>query len=186
MKPFSTHDLSWALRSSQKSSCMLTHVHPQALVSMVLWCYEHSWVLMSAQSLMAPCSWLLLSSHECSLLYGAKLMSVYGCSWVFNGNQEHSWLLLAAYECSWGLLGAYECSWLLISSTHEKPWAWCHGAMSTHESSRAVMSMAPWGSERSSALMSAHSTILTSAFGCTWAHMSSFGSSWALTRGHEC
>ena len=95
-----------------------------------VWC---SWVLMSAQSPMAPWSWLLFSSHECSLLYGAKLMSVYGCSWVFNSNQEHSWLLLAVHECSRGLLGAQECSWLLISSTHEKPWVWCHGARSTHK-----------------------------------------------------
>ena len=29
-------------------------------------------------------------------------------------------------------------------------------AMSTHERTRAVMSMEPWGSERSSALMGAH------------------------------
>ena len=109
---------------------------------------ERSWVLMSAHSFMAPCLWLLLSSPECSLLHGAKLMIAHGCSWVLNGDQEHSKLLLAAYECSWGLMGAHKCSWLLISSTHEKPWAWHHGAMSTHESSRADMSMVPFGYER--------------------------------------
>ena len=68
-----------------------------------------------SMSLAVPCSWLLLCSDECSLLHGTKLMSVHGCSWVFNGNQEHSCLLLAAYECSWGLFGAYECSWSLQS-----------------------------------------------------------------------
>ena len=121
---------------------------PLTLFPRVLWCHEHSWVLMSAHSFNAPWLWLLLSSPECSLLHGAKLMIAHGCSWVLNGDQEHSKLLLAAYECSWGLMGAHKCSWLLISSTHEKPWAWHHGAMSTHESSRADMSMVPWGYER--------------------------------------
>ena len=102
----------------------------------------------SAHSFIAPWLWLLLSSPECSLLHGAKLMIAHGCSWVLNGDQEHSKLLLAAYECSWGLMGAHKCSWLLISSTHEKPWAWHHGAMSTHESSIADMCMVSWGYDR--------------------------------------
>ena len=161
---------------------MCAYEHNQALMSMVLWCHERSWVLMSAHSLMVPCSWLLLSSHECSLLHGAKLRSVHGCSWVINGNQEHSWLLLAAYECSLGLMGAHEGSGLLISSTHEKPWAWRHGAMSTHGRSRAVMSMAPWGYEHSSALMSAHGTIAPYSWVLDCAHKQT----WALMGAHEC
>ena len=128
---FHAHDCSWSL--------MCAHVHQQALVSIVLWCYEHSWVLMSAQSLMAPCSWLLLSSHKWSLLYGAKLMSVYGCSWVFNGNQEHSWLLMSAHDCSLPALmrihevGAME-QWALMRA-QEQSWAWRHEALSAHQHS---------------------------------------------------
>ena len=155
-------------------------------MSMVLWCHERSWRLMSAPSLMAPCSWLLLSSHECSLLHGAKLIFVHGCSWVLNGDHEHSKLLLAAYECSWGLMGAHKGSWLLISSTHEKPWAWHHGSMSTQESSRAVISMAPWTYERSWALMSIHGTIalyswvLVGAHEHTWVLMGAYDCSWQV------
>ena len=138
---------------------MCAHEYPGALMRMVPWCHERSWVLMSALSLMAPCSWLLLCSHYWSLLHGTKLMSAHGCSWVLNGNEKYSWPPLAGFECSWVVLGAHECSWLLISSTHEKQLAWLPGAMSTHESSRAVMSMAPWGHGHSSPLMSAHCTI---------------------------
>ena len=136
---------------------------------------------MSAHSFMAPCLWLLLSSPECSLLHGAKLMIAHGCSWVLNGDQEHSKLLLAAYECSLGLMGAHECSGLLISSTHEKPWAWCHGAMSTHQSTRAVVSMAPQGYERSSALRSTHGTIAP----YSWVLLGTHGHTRALLGAHE-
>ena len=75
--------------------------------------------------------------------------------------------------------------WALMSS-HEHSWAWYHGAMTNNESTRAVMSMVPRGYEHSSALMSAHGTILISAPGYSWAHMSTYRSSWELTTGHEC
>ena len=156
---------------------MCAYEHHQALMSMVLWCHERSWRLMSAPSLMAPCSWLLLSSHECSLLHGAKLRRVHGCSWVINGNQEHSWLLLAAYECSLGLMGAHEGSGLLIAALmwskelggmeqralmggQEQSWAWNHEAMSTYQHSRALMAPYSWvldGAHKHTwALMGAH------------------------------
>ena len=44
----STHELPYAL--------MCVHEYPKALMSMVLWCHEHSRVLMSAHSIMALCS----------------------------------------------------------------------------------------------------------------------------------
>ena len=143
---------------------MCAHEYPGALMSMMARCHEHSWVLMSAHSLMVvPYSWLHLWSHECSLLHGTKLMSVHGCSWVLNGNQEHSWLLLAAYECSWVLMGAHECSWMLMSAhecslealkrsrdlgvmeqwvpmrAKEQSWARGYEDMSAHEHSWALM-----------------------------------------------
>ena len=67
-----------------------------ALMSIVLWRHKRSWVLMSSHDLMAPYSWLILNSHECSLLHG---MNVHGCWCVLMDNQDHSWLLLAAFEC---------------------------------------------------------------------------------------
>ena len=175
---------SWPVMSAHElpKALVCAHEYPGALMSMVLWCHECSWVLMSAHSLVAPCSQLLLCSDECSLLHGTKLMSAHGCSWVFNGNQEHSWLLLAAHECSKVLMDAHECSWLLISSTHEKPWAWCYGTMSTHESSRAVMSMAPWGYEHSSALLSADGTLAP----YSWVLLGTHEHTWALMGAHEC
>ena len=160
MKQFSTNDLSWALLSSHKHSCVLRSTQKHSWV----WCYG------------------AMSAHECSLLHVTKLMSAHGCSWVFNGNQEHSWLLLAAHECSKVLMDAHECSWLLISSTHEKPWAWCYGTMSTHESSRAVMSMAPWGYEHSSALLSADGTLAP----YSWVLLGTHEHTWALMGAHEC
>ena len=160
---------------------MCAHEYPGALMSILLWCHDCSWVRMSALSLVAPCSWLLLNSDECSLLHGTKFLRAHGCSWVFNGNQEHSWLLLAAYECLWVIMSAHE----LISSTHEKLWAWCYGTMSTLstlESSRTVMSMGPWGYEHPSALRSAHGTIAP----YSWVLLGTHEHTWALTGAHEC
>ena len=108
MKQFSIHELSWVLMSSHKHSC--------ALMSTLKYGAMTHWVMMSANDPMAPCSWLLLSSHECLLLHGPKLMSVHGRSWVLIGNQEHSWLLLAAYLCPWMPMSAHECPWLLMKS----------------------------------------------------------------------
>ena len=173
----SAHELPKAL--------VCAHEYPGALMSMVLWCHECSWVLMSAHSLVAPCSQLLLCSDECSLLHGTKLMSAHGCSWVFNGNQEHSWLLMAAYECSWGLLGIHECSLAALMRSHElgvmeqcalmraqeQSWAGCHGATGTHQNSWALMAPDQ------------------NTYECCWlliGHISAYQSSWALMRAHEC
>ena len=141
MKQFSTHDLLWALMSSRKRSCVLMSTQ------------EHSWVWCHGAMSAHECWWALIASwrhaHDCSCA-----LVIAHCSMV-----PSSWLLMAALGCLWVYMGAHECSWLLIWSTHEKPWAWCYGTMSTHESSRAVMSMAPWSYEHSSALRSAHGTI---------------------------
>ena len=158
---------------------MCAHEYPWALMSMMLWCHEHSRVQMSAHSFMAPCSWLLLSSHECSLLHGTIFMGVYGCwSIALIGNYKHSWLLLAAYECSWVQTDADECSWLLMKlmNSHEHSWVWCHGALITHENSRAFISMAPWGRGRKWESPLHHSTKLMGAPECLW----------SLMRSHKC
>ena len=70
--------------------------------------------------------------------------------------------------------------WTLMSS-HEHSWAWCHGAMSTHQSTRAVVSMAPQGYERSSALRSTHGTIAP----YSWVLLGTHGHTWALREAHE-
>ena len=136
---------------------MSAYQHTSLLVST----REHLWV----RCYMAPsvirnakeCPWLLLRSHECPLLYRAKLMSLHDCSWV----------LMAVYECSWLLLAAYECTWVL-TGTHECPWLY----MITHEQQWTLISLVPWNNENSLALMSAYGPIAPY--------------SWALMSDHEC
>ena len=160
---------------------MCAHEYPGALMSMVLWCHECSWVLMSAHSLVAPCSQLLLCSDECSLLHGTKLMSAHGCSWVFNGNQEHSWLLLAAYEYLWVLMSAHDCSLVALMRSHEL------GAMNQW----ALMRAQEHGAMRLWALISTleyswhHRTILMSAPGYSWVLMSTHERLWELMNAHD-
>ena len=62
--------------------------------------------------------------------------------------------------------------------TAKKTLCWCHGAMST----RAVLSLVPWGYERSSALTSAHGTIAP----YSWVLLGTHGNTWALLGAHEC
>ena len=123
----------------------------------------------------------------------AKLMSVYGCSWVFNGNQEHLWLLLAAYDgCLWVLISAHDCSLAALISSHElgamDQWA----LMRAHKPSWELKSSHEHGVMRLWALISTleyswhHSIILISANGNSCAHMSAYGSSWVLMTEHEC
>ena len=86
-KHVSTYELSWALMSSHKHSFWLIRTHMHSWV----WCYyaissHECWSMP-----MAPCSWLLLSSHECALIHGAYFLSVHGCSWMLMSNFEHSW-----------------------------------------------------------------------------------------------
>ena len=125
----SSNEHSWMLISAHQRSLALMSIH-----EFVLRHHQSSRVLMSANGPMAPRSWLLLSSHECSLLYGAKLMSVHGCSWLLMAAHEHLWLILAAYVCIWVLTGAFECLWLYMS-THQQPWT--------------PMSLGPWSIEHS-------------------------------------
>ena len=134
-----------------------------------------------------------------------ELMSVHGSSWVLMAALECSWLLLPAYEFIWVLTGAHKCLWWYMS-THEQPWtehswAWFHWGINTHESLRAVMSLAPWGHRHSSALMSAYGTISAHEFkwvpmapwptahDCSWALMrapcSMAPSSWVFMAVHE-
>ena len=117
-------------------------------------------------------------AHEGSWL----LLSVHGCSWVFNGNQEHSWLLLVAYVYLWVLMSSHDCSLVALMRSHEL------GAMNQW----ALMRAQEHGAMRLWTLISTleyswyHRTILMSAPGYSWAHMSACGSSWMLMTGHDC
>ena len=148
----------------------------------MLWCHKRSWGLMSFNDLMAPYSWLLLISHECSLLHGAKLRSVHGCSWVLIGIQEHSWLLLAAYECSWVLMGAHECSWLLMI-TLKQPWTPKSLAQWSNEHSLELKSINEHGAMGLWALMSmrTHGAIAT----YSWGHLRAHERLWELISANE-
>ena len=161
------------------SALVSNHQHSWAFISMLLWHHHSLGMLMSA-----PCSWRLLSSHECSLFHGTKLTSVHGCSWVLMAVHECSWLLLAAYECTWMLTGAHDCTWAFMSS-HEHSWAWHHGAMKTHESLRAVTSLAPWGHWHSSALMSAFDTIAPYSWALMSVHERIYECLWELMNAPE-
>ena len=111
-----------------------------------------------------------MSTHECWWALRASWRHAHDCSWALTSAQcsmaPTLWLLMsAANKQLWALISTQYPSWAFIISqeqplsTHVHSWAWCHGALTTCENSRAVMSMAPWGSECSSALMSAHNTI---------------------------
>ena len=132
-----------------------------------------------------------MNSDECPWHHGTLLMTVLELSWVHIApwHQAHgfSWVLLmstheypvdlmSTHKQPWEAMSVPDYHWTLMSS-HKHSWAWRNRAMTNCESSRAVMSMAPWGSECSSALMSAHSTIapysrvLVGAHEHTWALM---------------
>ena len=91
--------------------------------------YWHSWVRLGPWRHTHECSWLLMSSCECSKVP----ISTNQCSWVFIA------------PCSVLLMSIHEFSWALII-THEHSWAWFYGAMaptvlmSIHE----FDTMAPW------------------------------------------
>ena len=84
--------------------------------------------------------------------------------------------------CLLVLMCAYDCSWKVVRRSLEHSWAWGHGAMSTHESSKTVMSMVPWGNGHSLLLMSAHCAIAP----YLWVLMSAYECLWELMRVHEC
>ena len=152
-----------------------THQHLLALVSIIEYGAMASSVLMRNNKCPwshGPRSWLFLSSQECSLLHGAKLMSVHGCSWVLMAAHECSWLLLASYECKWVLTGAQECSWLYMS-THEQPWTLMSSAPWSDEHtwelkrSHELGAMGPWALISTHEHLWRHSTILMSSNECS-------------------
>ena len=134
------------------------------------WRHAHDcfWALMSAYCSMAPSSWVFMDAHEGSL----AIRNTHGCSW----------LLISAHECQWVLMSAYDCSWKAVRRSHEHSWARGHGAMSTHESSKTVMSIVvPWGHWHSSLLISAYFAIAP----YLWVIMSAHERTWVLMRAHE-
>ena len=67
--------LSWALMSSCKHSCVLMSTQEHSCVGCqgAMSAHECWWAII------APCSWLLLCSHECSLVDSSKLMASHVC-----------------------------------------------------------------------------------------------------------
>ena len=90
---------------------------------------------------------------------------------------EHSWAPISTHKQPRAAMSVLDSHWTLISS-HEHSWACCHGAMSTDQSTRAVMIMAPWRYERSSA----HGSIAP----YSWVLLGTHGQTWALMGAHEC
>ena len=158
---------------------MCTYEHSKALISTRLWCHECSWLLMSAPGPMTPCSWLVLSFNECSLLHGTKFRHILCCSRVLMSNHKHSWAPISTQKQPKEAVSGPDYPWAHISSHGHS----CHGAMSMsiHSSLRVVMSMAPWGHGNSSALMRAHGTIAP----YLWILMSAHEPILALMKGHE-
>ena len=153
---------------------MCTHKHSW------VWCYEHSWVLMSAQSLMAPCSWLLLSFHGCSLPIAHK------CLWLLLSALWQSRTLTASVGCLLVLISANGCSWVLKVAHEHHSWeSLTHelGAKSNEHSWEpiAVMKMAPWVNWHSSALMSAYGAIAP----YSWVLMSAHERTCVIMRAQE-
>jgi hypothetical protein len=152
---------------------------------MVLWHNECSRVMMSAHGPMVPCPWLFLSSHECSLLHGPSswvfMASPIRFSWAIMGTHEHSLAFMGTNKQPRAAMSVPYCQWALMS-VHEHSWAWGHGAINTHESSKAVMSMVPWGHGHSSLLMSTHYALAP----YLWMLMSAHEHTWVLMRAHEC
>ena len=142
-------------------------------VPMASWCHDHDcfWALMSAYCSMAPSLWVFMANMSAHL---------------------ESLTLSAAYFCPWVPMGAHEGPWLLMKSSHEKPWTLMSLGPWSNEYSWELNSRHEYGAMRLWVLISTHehsrphSTILISAFGCSLAYMRTYGSSWALTTGHEC
>ena len=154
MKQFSTHDLLWVLKSSNKRLCVLMSTQ------------EHSREWLYGAMSTHECWWALIASwwchaHDCTCAPMSAHCSMAPSSWV--------------HGCSWVLMGAraHECSWLLISSTHEKPWTWSHGAMSTHESKRAIMSKGLW-------------VLISTIAPYSWVLLGTHDHTWVLMGAHEC
>ena len=138
------------------SNCALisAHVHTWALMSMVLWCHERLWVLISANA-MAPWRHAHDCSHDFSLLHVAEPICFHGWLWLIMSTHEYPLALLStqkqpkaarrAHNYEWPLMSKHEYSWPLrngaistrgIPQAQEESWSWGHGVMaliSTHE-----------------------------------------------------
>ena len=102
-------------------------------------------------------------------------------------------VIKAALGRLWVLMRANGRSWLFISSTHEKPWAWHHGAMSTHECWWVLR--ASWHHDHDCSMvssswlfMAAHecSMVIRDTYGCSWLLMSAYEVYWVLMSAHDC
>ena len=122
-------------------------------------CHAHdcSWALMSAHCSMAPSSGVFMAAEE--------------CSWAIISTHEHPLALMGTHKQQRAAMSAPDYQWALMSS-HGHSWAWRHGARSTLESSRTVMSGGPWDHGHLLFLMSTddaiapYSIMLTSANKC--------------------
>ena len=160
------------------------HEHLWALISMVLWHNERSWVLMSAHGPWRHAHdyfWILMSAY-CSMASSSWVfMDSLNCfSWAIMGTHEHPLALMVTNKHPRATMSVPDCQWALMS-VHEHSWACGHGAINTHESSKAVMSMVQWGHGHSSLLMSTHYALAP----YLWMLMSAHWHIWVLMRAHE-
>ena len=143
---------------------------------------------MNANGPMAPSS-RLMTALELSWVLTTLLCQPHECSWLLmNGAHEKTWAIMTRVPISTHkqpreAMSAHDCQWTLKSS-REHSGSWCHAAMTTHESSKAVMNIAPRGYGRSS-----HSRVimppLHHTHECSWVHMSARESLWELMTGQK-
>ena len=95
------------------------------------------------------CSWVIISAQECSLCHGTMLKGAYDRPWLPISTEECSLVLLRVHGamimnvdgCSGAFMSTNEHSSVLIGS---------------HGQSNTLLSMVPWHSEHSWALVSTH------------------------------
>ena len=131
------------------------------------------------------CSWALMSAH-CSMAPSSGVfMAAQESLWASISTHEHQLALISTHRQQRETMSTPDYQWTHLSS-HWHSWAWHHGAMSTNESTREVMSMAPWSHGSLSALKSTHGAIarylcvLVRAHVCTWVLMKAHEHSWDL------
>ena len=95
---------------------------------------------------------------------------------------------IRAHECSWMLMSSHQHSWAWCQDTHEPEWV----LIGNHEQSYALLSMVPWHSKHSWALMSSneHSRALLAPWqlihNCSWVPTNAHERSWVLKTAHYC
>ena len=137
-------------------------------------CYLHdcSWALMSVHCSIAPSSWVFMASHE-------------WCSWAILSTHEHPLALMSTNKQPTEAMSIPDCQRALRRS-HKHSWAMSNEHPWEHKSSHEYGAMRLWALISTLECSWHHSTILMSAPGYSWAHMSAYGSSWVLMTGHEC